>query len=173
MVLAYWWWHGRYCHIISDLWDYSIPQVLLTLASCITLVGLDSTSTNHCSYTSGPSDLAGPEMLVNLWVVLEYVDFVGGDVMLWECCETVHVPPVWLTRAWLIMVGLNWTSTNNYSYVGDPLRRFGWSWNAGQSLSGFSTWQLHGKCCDAMRVLWDCFHASNFNMANTGMGNNG
>ena len=42
------------------------------LGACVTMAGLDSTPTNHFSTEEDPLDLAGPEMLDNLWVVIWY-----------------------------------------------------------------------------------------------------
>jgi hypothetical protein len=117
----------------------------------------------------GPSDLACGQILANLWVVLANGDGMEGVMILWECCGTVSIPPASLKYPWVTIVGLASTSTHHSSSASGPVCFVSWS-NADKFLSGSSTWWWHGKCCESIRLLWNCSHIST--KPTTCLGNN-
>ena len=91
-------------------------------------------------------------MLGNLWVVLSHSDIRDGNLMLREYRETIPITPSRLTQAWITMIGLDSTSTNNSSYVRGP-SRFGWSWNTKQCLYVVPA---HDASIVDTLMLWEC-----------------
>ena len=143
------------------MWNCSNTPRKRHAGQCNIMMDLVSTSSNHSSVFVHWSlwFVAETGMITNFRVVLVHGDIVKGAIMIWECCETVHIiPQTSPTLAFVKMAGLSSTSTNHSSSVSGPLR-FGLWWNAWQCLSGLSTWWCQ-RCCGAMGELWNCSHIS-------------
>ena len=157
------------------VWEWC-QCVLITITSLfqvwLRMVGLASTSTHcyPCHPKRDPSDLTGPGVLANSWVVLAHADCTKVDIMVWDCWQSVHILITSLYQVWVRMIGLASASTVHSPPKRGPLR-FGLCWNAGQFVRGSSTCYLYGRYCDGLVVLPEFFNSESKPLP--GLGNNG
>ena len=144
---------------VARLWDYCKT---LPMPSCMTPTDVVNNGwpcfhlTYHFSCTNASfSYLPCARMLTRSWVLIAQCYGMEGIVMLWDYFETALYPSYTLTETCIPMVVIVSASNHPHSSSKSRSLRLGLPWNAGQFLSESSTSWWHGKCCDAMILLWD------------------